>query len=122
MTSQAPSTLFDQFWQAYPKRNGKRLGKGPAHVLFGKLSNAEQALAVQAATHYAVSRQAKDGYARDPVRFLRASWWRDWLEPEHVQPAKPADPYAPRLPSKQWQARPEGEAMPADVRKALRLG
>lgn len=33
--------------------------------------------------NYAASKQAKEGYAKDPIRFLRHKAWHDWQEPEH---------------------------------------
>ena len=74
--------LFDLFWQAYPPRNGKRLGKVSASKLFQKLSQADQEAASKAASNYAASKAAGDGYAKDPERFLKADFWKDWLEPE----------------------------------------
>ena len=34
---------------------------------------------VEAARHYADSDESKRGFARDPERFLRNEWWRDWV-------------------------------------------
>lgn len=71
---------FEAFWQAYPRRKGKRVGKGAALRLWHKLKPAEQCEALEAAKNYARSDAAQRGYARDADRFLKADWWRDWVE------------------------------------------
>lgn len=77
-TDSAPD--FDAFWDAYPKRNGRRAGKQSCLKLWRQLKADERALVVKAAGNYAASQAARDGFARDPERFLKASWWRDWIE------------------------------------------
>lgn len=85
MSNQA-SSLFEQFWSHYPARNGRpKVGKTKALELFRLLDESEQAEAVQAAKTYAkASRPRPDGgfvpEPRDPERFLRQDWYRDWLE------------------------------------------
>ena len=76
------SSLFDQFWIEYPKRNGRKVGKQQAAESFAKLSETDRTLAVRAAKHYATSQQVGEGYAKDAFRFLRSDFWRDWLTPE----------------------------------------
>jgi len=85
MSTQAAS-LFEQFWSHYPARNGRpKVGKQPCLLLFRELEESEQADCVQAAKHYAkASKPKSDGSfvpePRDPIRFLRQDWWRDWVE------------------------------------------
>lgn len=73
---------FSRFWESYPRRDGKRAGKAKAEAKFVKFSEADQEAAILAAGHYADSRQARDGFARDAHRFLAADEWRVWLQPE----------------------------------------
>lgn len=77
--------LFDQFWAAYPPRNGKKVGKAETARRFANLSPADQALCIQAAQYYAQSDRIK----KDPERFIRNGKgdepWREWLEPEVVE-------------------------------------
>ena len=68
--------MFDAFWNAYPKRNGRRVGRTKSWQLFRKIAVAEQPLVVQAAQEYA---RGHGGYVRDPERFLKDDFWRDWL-------------------------------------------
>jgi len=85
MSTQAAS-LFEQFWSHYPARNGRpKVGKQPTLLLFRELDESEQADCVQAAKHYAkASKPRSDGSfvpePRDPIRFLKQDWWRDWVE------------------------------------------
>jgi hypothetical protein len=78
--------VFEQFWASYPSRKGRpKVGKALCERLFKELSDEDQALAIQAAKAYAKASQPRaDGSfvpdPRDPIRFLRADWWRDWLE------------------------------------------
>lgn len=71
---------FEEFWKAYPKRRGKRLGKQAARRLWLKLKAKEQCEAHWAARNYAQSSYAREGYARDANRFLTAEYWRGWLD------------------------------------------
>lgn len=70
---------FDSFWSSYPRRDGRRRGKEKTFGLFRALSAEDQKLAIVAAKNYADSGEAKRNYSRDPERFLKADWWRDWL-------------------------------------------
>ncbi len=72
--------LFEKFWEAYPLRNGHKVGKQKTYKLFASLLNGDRELIIQAAQNYAKSKLAKDGYAKDPERFLKDDYWRDWLE------------------------------------------
>jgi hypothetical protein len=71
---------FEQFWKAYPKRRGKRVGKSAALRLYLKLKPIEQCEAYDAAQHYGNSQGVKEGFARDASRFLASNYWRDWLD------------------------------------------
>lgn len=85
------ASLWEQFWSHYPARNGRpKVGKQPTLLLFRELDKSEQADCVQAAKHYSnASKPRSDGSfvpePRDPIRFLRQDWWRDWVEGPAVQ-------------------------------------
>lgn len=80
------SSLFEQFWSQYPRRQGRPLtGKQTSLLLFRQLDEASQAACVQAAKHYRLaSRPRPDGgfvpEPRDPERFLKKGWWEAWTE------------------------------------------
>lgn len=77
--SEAVALRFQEFWQAYPARNGKKLEKAVTESRFQKLSPADQALAVRAARNYADSLRGQEISAKDPKRFFRDEYWRDWI-------------------------------------------
>lgn len=72
--------LFSRFWESYPSRNGKRVGKVATEKLFSKLDETDAPLVVSAAKNYAASKTAMDGFAKDPERFLKNEFWRDWVD------------------------------------------
>jgi len=79
---------FEVFWKNYPRRNGMVVGKKMAYDKFNELSPDDQFDACRAVCAYAQSYRRKLAPGefrpepRDPVRFLRNEWWRDWLIPE----------------------------------------
>lgn len=73
---------FNDFWQAYPKRDGKRRGRAKSVKLWRQLVRvAERDAVIAGARHYADSPDAKKNYAKDPERWLRDKCWLDWQEP-----------------------------------------
>lgn len=71
--------LFEIFWHSYPTRNGQKVGKSATLKLYNKLKNGERELLLQATKNYADSKTVKDGFAKDPQRFLRDNFWKDWI-------------------------------------------
>lgn len=79
-TKADPLYGFDKFWDRYPKRNGKRLGKKKTAAKWKTLSFDAKARAWKAVQHYA---RACDGgltIARDAERFLANDWYEDWAD------------------------------------------
>jgi ArsR family metal-binding transcriptional regulator len=72
--------FFDDFWKVYPKRNGNKVGKAKTLKLFMQLLNGDRELIIKAAENYAASKTAKEGFAKDPERFLKDDYWKDWIE------------------------------------------
>lgn len=74
---------FDAFWANYPARNRRKLGKAQCKEFYRQMSEQDQIDCVQAAKNYAKACiQTGDEFVplpRDPIRFLRNRWWRDWL-------------------------------------------
>ena len=85
---QAIENAFKEFWGLYPERNGKKLLKAEAMKLFAKIKDEDISLILQAVRNYANSTGCRNGYAKDAVRFLRNSFWRDWIEPEKTEEEK----------------------------------
>lgn len=82
------ATFFEKFWQKYPTRNGRKLGKKETlaaikrHVPENELNDLMAALDL-----YLASKEVKNGFAKDPKRFIKNDkWeWRDWLVTEAVE-------------------------------------
>jgi hypothetical protein len=79
---EAPEFSFDAFWALYPGRNGKKDGKEKCRVYYKRFKNGDRELVIQGARNYADSTQAREGFAKDPIRFLQEKGWIDWQEPE----------------------------------------
>jgi hypothetical protein len=91
---------FQEFWQIYPPRSGKRVEKDATEALFLKLSTQDQILAVTAARNYAEALKAQGLSAKDPKRFLRDGQghepWRDWIIPAPLSSAQRPPPPPPK--------------------------
>jgi hypothetical protein len=74
--------MFEQIWTAYPARKGKKIGKEKLRAKLRALSLTELDSVLVAVKNYAASSTAIRGFARDPVRFMEAEYWKEWLEPE----------------------------------------
>lgn len=72
---------FEHFWNAYPKRNGKRLGRSDALLHFGRLSIDDRRAAFRGAQHYAAACDAGATIAADAFRWLRKRSFEDWQTP-----------------------------------------
>lgn len=78
----APDQDFDTWWQTYPARNGKRIGKAKALTRWRKLKPAERSAALVAVRHYAAARGGPGQLSpADPHRWLNDRSWTDWSEP-----------------------------------------
>lgn len=73
---------FQKFWQLYPTRNGKKVGKKECEDYFKQNFNPNDFVPLLIATqNYSNSKTARDNYAKDPIRFIKKDFWRDWIEP-----------------------------------------
>jgi hypothetical protein len=81
------ATFSEKWWQAYPSRNGKKVGKRDALIYLKsmKLQNGNRELLLKATENYSNSKAALEGFVKDPIRFLKKDFWRDWIEPEPEQ-------------------------------------
>ncbi len=77
----------EKFWELYPKRNGKKLGKGDCfEYIKTKIDERDFQPLLRATTNYSNSSSVRDGFTKDPIRFLRKDYWREWIEGETVEP------------------------------------
>lgn len=94
-TDSKPSSLpaeddmrFSEFWEAYPKRNGKRIGKSQAQAVWKRRTKVERVKALAAVVNY---RQACDDgitIAKDAHRWLSGGTFNDWMTPAEAPPPK----------------------------------
>lgn len=75
------TTGFQDFWDAYPKRNGRRLGRAKCEVRWKKLDLDTRRAAWRGARHYCADVDAGLQIAKDPERWLRDRCWEEWQEP-----------------------------------------
>jgi hypothetical protein len=75
------SDVFSEFWNIYPSRNGKKLGKAKAERQFWHLGTTGRERAMTAVVHYRDACDRGLTLARDPFRWLRDKDFEDWQEP-----------------------------------------
>ena len=69
--------LFEKFWAEYPPNEQRRKrGKSTTFQEWKKLSAEDRDAIVTAAATY---RREQKEFIRDPERFVKKDWWRDWL-------------------------------------------
>ena len=74
----------DSFWKIYPLRNGKKVGKENCYKLFLKLNESDREIIKVSVINYSNSKSAIEGYAKDPERFFKNDYWKEWQKPEIV--------------------------------------
>lgn len=70
---------FESFWEAYPHR-GAPIGKVRAFEAWRKIHESERQNVIAAAKNFALTKTAREGFAKDPERFLKHEEWRDLVE------------------------------------------
>ena len=86
---------FEEFWNVYPMRDGRRIGKKDAREKWADLSAQDRKQVLIAAHHYASSKRVADGIGiQDPERWLfcgtkkkKKEPWREWIEPAQATPS-----------------------------------
>ena len=88
-----PSELFApdfeaDFWQPYPKRDGKKVGRKQALEQWQRLKPADRAKVPLAVKHYAAAAADPKVFCpvKDPWRWLRDRLFDDWQEPAETSP------------------------------------
>jgi hypothetical protein len=70
---------FEDFWKAYPvNAKGRKVGKKATYGLWRKIPACDRGLLLEATAAYG---QEQTEYVRDPERFLKADYWRDFSTP-----------------------------------------
>jgi hypothetical protein len=69
---------FDHFWEMYPKRNERRIGRGVCERRWVKMTLDDKRAAYRGARNYRADVDAQRTIAKDPDRWLRDRLWEDW--------------------------------------------
>lgn len=105
---------FMAFWEAYPARSGRRVGRALCAVLFNALSEEDQDLCIGAAKEYARHCVKEERTPRDPERFFRGKQgevWRDFIPAPPVPQRRPMSAVNPPPPPARTGEMPPPEAM-----------
>ncbi len=70
---------FKTFWDLYPLRNGRKVGKKAALDKWKVLKANQQEVALAAVQAYAEAVARTETIPRDAERFLKNDYWKDWL-------------------------------------------
>lgn len=113
---------FEQFWDSWPKRNGKKIGKRDALRKWKRLTLPERRAAYIGAKNYAAASEDPDiaAGAMDAFRWLEKRRWEDWQEP--AVPDKPPDERRPRPPeygTPEWEEQEEQRRREVEARADL---
>lgn len=76
------SEAFERWWLIFPKRDGKVRGKKKTYPMFKRINKTEYSDLGKATINY-----SKEKFIRDPERFLKDDYWRDFIE-DHAPPEK----------------------------------
>lgn len=89
--TQSAGADFDRFWRLCPGRRGNRpVGKANTLKAWNRLTIADRGLAVQAITNYAEAARRGSTLPKDPERFLKDNYWRDWIDTKTVGNDRPS--------------------------------
>jgi hypothetical protein len=72
------SEAFSRWWETYPKRNGRRIGKQATAKQFEKIAESDWKDLKTATANYTAE---CNGLPKDPERFLKNNFWKDYLKP-----------------------------------------
>lgn len=78
---------FLAFWSLYPvNKDGRRRGKAVCFDLWRRIPAVDRNALLTATRNYAHGATVGDGYVRDPERFLKKDFWRDYIEAPEEAP------------------------------------
>lgn len=73
------SKAFEAWWLKYPHRNGEKVTKSESKKYLSGIKFTAWDDLMMATENYAKSKRVLEGYAKDPVRFLKKGFWKDFL-------------------------------------------
>lgn len=77
---------FEEFWNQYPARHGKKIGKAKTAARWRSLSRPKREAALAGVRNYAEAIEAGATIAKDPFRWISQAAWEDWQTPASVEP------------------------------------
>jgi len=98
---------FEDWWSIYPPNaSGRKRGKAASHTVWKTIAGDDRQILLEATRHYAAENQE---FIRDPERFLKRDWWRDWVgQPEKTNQASSRVPTSADLENYNPHGTPEG--------------
>ena len=72
------SAAFEKWWLKYPKRNGRKVGKENSYKLFDKINKTDWINLNTATENYIIE---CNNLPKDPERFLKNDFWKDYIKP-----------------------------------------
>ena len=85
---------FDEFWNLYPMRNGRKLHKAKAQEQFARIKPDDWQQVVAGARNYARACASGETIAADAFRWLRDRSFAEWAEPASGQRYRAPEPAA----------------------------
>jgi len=85
---------FELFWEVYPKRKGKKVGKKASLKNFKKITLSNIDRVIKNAKNYGLN----NAYPKDPERFLRNDFWKDWDTPMENNPFNSSSSFTQKVP------------------------
>ena len=71
---------FEAWWNLYPARKGKKAGKKTTFTLSKMIPETDREDLITATENYSKDPESVNGFAKDPERFLKNDYWRDFIE------------------------------------------
>ena len=81
--------FFTEWWEIYPMRDGKKIGKAKALKILLGISDKHYEDIYNATLNYAKDKTVNNYGIKDPERFLKNGYYKEWLKTPIAAKAKP---------------------------------
>jgi hypothetical protein len=85
----AQQASFEEFWSVFPARYGRKAGRRDTEAEWAKLDDVAAQEVISAAMNYARHCRQHDQIPRDPCRFLKNDFWREFVTAPEPIVSKP---------------------------------
>lgn len=106
---------FPEFWKCYPKRKGKKVGKVNSLKMFKRIKEHELDRVIANAINYGIGNELP----KDPERFLKDDFWKDWDKPSELSKPTFTTPNSSRVNSEQAKTHQQERTVPDMWKSAL---